>query len=113
MATYEPFYNRTMELPEELLVGAIDSQVPDWPVDLKTIIVCPVSILERHELIQVFWRGIGRKPSIYPNVSDSYIFGICNVGRERAHVVDCHCLQLQIADSQKLHPHLEASVRFV
>jgi hypothetical protein len=32
MATYEPFYNRTMELPEELLVGAIDSHVHAGPV---------------------------------------------------------------------------------
>ncbi|QQA44700.1 DUF6282 family protein [Pelagovum pacificum] len=32
MATYEPFYNRTMELPEELLIGAIDSHVHAGPV---------------------------------------------------------------------------------
>ncbi|QDY70528.1 DUF6282 family protein [Qingshengfaniella alkalisoli] len=32
MATYEPFYGRTMELPDELLVGAIDSHVHAGPV---------------------------------------------------------------------------------
>lgn len=32
MPTYEPFYNRTMELPEELLVGAIDSHIHAGPV---------------------------------------------------------------------------------
>ncbi|MQV99184.1 hypothetical protein GHK46_18165 [Sinorhizobium medicae] len=32
MATYEAFYDRTMELPEELLVGAIDSHVHAGPV---------------------------------------------------------------------------------
>jgi len=32
MGTFEPFYDRTMELPEELLVGAIDSHVHAGPV---------------------------------------------------------------------------------
>jgi hypothetical protein len=32
MPTYEPFYNRSMELPEQLLVGAIDSHVHAGPV---------------------------------------------------------------------------------
>ncbi len=32
MPTYEPFYRRSMELPDELLVGAIDSHVHSGPV---------------------------------------------------------------------------------
>ena len=32
MATYEPFYSRSMELPDQLLVGAIDSHVHAGPV---------------------------------------------------------------------------------
>jgi len=32
MATYETFYKRSMGLPDELLVGAIDSHVHSGPV---------------------------------------------------------------------------------